>query len=98
MASAPIACVSWSLDRGVHALPSRVQMPPWAAPRMIRPLLGRTDSAPTRPFMRPITGVLRVGSLIGLGPCEAQAPEKVAGPAGGVGLPSPLAACAALAR
>ena len=68
-------------------------MPPWAPPRMMLPSW-RIASAPMRPFMAAIIGVLRVTSLIGDGPSDVQLPPKVVG-TGGAAFRAPLRACAA---
>ena len=61
------------------------QMPPWAAPRMNWPLLGRIASAPMRPLIAVKPPLPRVCCTIGFGPSAAQAVVNVAGP--GTGAP-----------
>src|SRR3954468_10243288 len=55
---------------------SIVQTPPWAAPRMNRPLW-RIASAPTRPLTAASEPSLRWTWMIGLGPIPAQADLNV---------------------
>src|SRR5512132_327425 len=59
------------------------QMPPWAAPRMNWPLLGRMARAPIRPLMAVKAPLPRVCWTIGFGPIPAQLVVNVAGPAAG---------------
>ena len=60
-------------------------MPPWAAPRISRPVPGWMASAPMRPAIAVKIGVLRVTWTIGSGPRPVQVPVNVAGP--GLGVP-----------
>jgi hypothetical protein len=75
--SAPIASDGWSSVREVQVplAGSYVQIPPWAAPRIHRPVPGWMASAPMRPETACAPPLVRPICTIGFGPVDDHGPN-----------------------